>query len=255
MITLRRTLATLGALLLFTTTAPLAHADTVHAAVAANFTAAIRQLKPLFEEQTGHQLVTSFGATGQLYAQIRNGAPYDLFLAADDTTPKKLIDEGLADADSYFVYARGQLVLWSSKPGYVDDKGAVLRKGNQRIAIANPKTAPYGRAAIETLVALGLERELAPHFITGESIAQTHQFIASGNVPIGFIALAQVMVLPEQERGSYWRVPGELHEPIDQGAVRLQRAQGPAAQAFLDFLRSAEAAAVIHGLGYQVTSS
>lgn len=231
------------------------HADTVHAAVAANFTAAIKRLTPLFEQQSGHQLLASFGASGQLYAQINNGAPFDLMLSADDVIPTKLVDEGLADPDSHFIYASGRLALWSKTPGYVDDHGEVLQRAKfKRIAIANPKTAPYGQAAMQTLNALGLQEQLAGRFITGENIAQTQQFVSTGNVPLGFVALAQVMALPEAERGSYWLVPVELHQPIDQGAVLLKRSKTPAAQQFLDFLRTPEAAAVIRELGYEVSS-
>ena len=228
-------------------------ADEVKAAVAANFTAATKQLAPLFEKKTGHKLVASFGATGQFYAQINSGAPFDVFLAADDATPKKLIAEDSAVADSYFIYARGRLVLWSSTPGHVDDKGAVL-KANQfeKIAIANPKAAPYGQAAIETLTALKLLDQLQPKFVTGENIAQTQQFISTGNVPLGFVALAQVKALPAADRGSYWVVPQELHQPIDQGAVLLSKADNPKAAAeFLAFLKSPEALAIIHELGYE----
>ncbi len=229
-------------------------ADDVHAAVAANFTGAIKTLAPLFEQQTGHRLIASFGATGQLYAQISNGAPFDLLLSADEAAPRRLIEDGRAIPSSYFVYARGRLALWSPMPGYVDDAGAVLEgDGFKRIAIANPKTAPYGQAALQVITHRGLLAQLQPKFITGENIAQTHQFIASGNVPLGFIALAQVMALPEDARGSYWVVPTEAHRPIDQGAVILDSAKSPAAaEAFFAFLKSPAAVAVIEGLGYEV---
>ncbi len=247
-----RLLRYLTTALLLTVTAA-AHADDVHAAVAANFTAAIKQLTPLFEQKSGHKLIASFGATGQLYAQISNGAPFDLLLSADDTTPKKLIAENRAVADSYFIYARGRLALWSATPGYVDDNGAVLTSERvNRIAIANPKTAPYGQAAIEFLTSRNLLTQLQPKFVTGENIAQTQQFVASGNVPIGFIALAQVKALPEAERGSYWVVPADQHQPIDQGAVILSSTKSrAAADAFFAFLKSPEAVAVIQALGYE----
>ncbi len=230
-----------------------ASADEVKAAVAANFTAAIKKLAPLFEQKTGNTVVPSFGATGQLYAQISNGAPFDVFLSADDTTPKKLIAENNALADSYFIYARGRLALWSSTPGYVDDKGAVLKSNKfEKIAIANAKTAPYGQAAVEALTALQLLDQLQPKFVTGESIAQTQQFVSSGNVPLGFIAFAQVKALPDNERGSYWVVPAELHQPINQAAVQLNKASSPkAAAAFLEFLKSPEAKDIIRELGYE----
>ena len=235
----------------------MAHADDVHVAVAANFTAVIKTLTPLYEQQTGNKLIASFGATGQLYAQVKNGAPFDVFLSADDSAPKKLIAEGDAITDSYFIYARGRLALWSGTRGYVDDRGAVLQSNRfNKIAIANPKTAPYGKAAIETLTALKLLDQLQPKFITGENISQTQQFIASGNVPLGFVALAQVKALAADDRGSYWIVPSNLHQPIDQAAVQLQRAaNSAAAKSFLDFLRSPAAAAVIRELGYEVSDT
>lgn len=235
----------------------MAHADDVHVAVAANFTAVIKTLTPLYEQQTGNKLIASFGATGQLYAQVKNGAPFDVFLSADDSAPKKLIAEGDAITDSYFIYARGRLALWSGTRGYVDDRGAVLQSNRfNKIAIANPKTAPYGKAAIETLTALKLLDQLQPKFITGENISQTQQFIASGNVPLGFIALAQVKALAADDRGSYWIVPSNLYQPIDQAAVQLQRAaNSAAAKSFLDFLRSPAAAAVIRELGYEVSDT
>ena len=229
-------------------------ADEVKAAVAANFTAAIKKLAPLYEQKTGNKLVASFGATGQLYAQINNGAPFDVFLAADTETPKKLIDANAAVASSYFVYARGQLALWSAAPGFIDDKGDVLKSGKfDKIAIANPKTAPYGQAAIETLTALKLRESLQPKFVIGENIAQAQQFVASGNAPLGFIALAQVKALAPEDAGSYWLVPAALHQPIEQGAVLL-KADNKAAQTFLDFLKSDEAIAIIRELGYETAS-
>lgn len=249
----RSPLHTLVISLLLVATTAAAKADDVHAAVAANFTTAIKKLAPIFEKQTGHKLVASFGASGKLYAQISNGAPFDLLLSADDTTPKKLIADGLADTTSYFIYARGRLSLWSPTPGYVDQAGAILTSDRfSRIAIANPKTAPYGQAAIELLTTRNLLTQLQPKFVMGENIAQTQQFVASGNVPLGFIALAQVMALPATERGSYWVVPADQHEPIDQGAVILTSAKSrAAADAFFAFLKSAEAVAVIQALGYE----
>lgn len=235
------------------------HADEVKAAVAANFTAAIKKLTPLYEQKTGNKLIASFGATGQLYAQINNGAPFDVFLSADDTTPKKLIAEGTAVADSYFIYARGRLALWSATPNYVDGNGDILKSESfNKIAIANPKTAPYGQAAVETLTALKLLDRLQPKFVIGENIAQTQQFVGSGNVPLGFIALAQVKALPVNDRGSYWIIPADLHQPIDQAAVQLHAtapsaaANSAAAKSFLDFLKTPEAATVIRDLGYEV---
>ena len=227
-------------------------AQEVRAAVAANFTATMNELSRAFAEASGHKVVSSFGASGQLVAQISNGAPFDLFLSADDQFSGQLIDRGLALPDSRFIYARGQLALWSSTADYIDDKGEVLKKGiYPRLAIANPKTAPYGRAAEDTLRALGLYESVQARFITGENIGQTHQFIASGNVPLGFVALSQVYALPADKRGSFWIVPEQLHEPIDQEAVLLKTAQdNAAARAFLEYLKSPAAQAIIRKYGY-----
>lgn len=240
-----------------TTGASITLADTVTVAVAANFAGAIKRLAPVFEEKTGHQLVASFGSSGQLYAQISNGAPFDVFLSADDSTPQKLVASGDAVKDSYFIYARGRLALWSATPGYVDNEGAILNTSTfNRLAIANPKTAPYGQAAVEVLTNLELLKQVQSLLVQGESIAQTHQFIASGNVPLGFIALSQVMGLAPSERGSYWLIPAELHKPIDQAAVVLQKAKSPApSQGFLDFLRSPETSVVIRQMGYDTPAA
>lgn len=241
-----------AAALLFVATA-FTRADDVNVAVAANFSAAIKQLAPVFEQKTGHKLRASFGATGQLYAQINNGAPFDVLLAADTVTPQKLIQTGAAERASYFVYASGQLALWSATPGYVGKLEPTLKRDFTKIAIAHPKTAPYGAAALETLDALKLRATLEPKFVTGENIAQTHQFVSSGNVPLGFVALAQVLALPPSERGSYAIVPEQLHSRIDQGAVLLTWAAHKKAGAeWLAFLKSAEAVTIIRKLGYAV---
>jgi molybdate transport system substrate-binding protein len=244
----------LAGALIFLLLGSAVHADEVKAAVAANFTAAIRKLTPAFEQKTGHKLLASFGATGQLYAQIKNGAPFDVFLSADDTTPQKLIAEGDGVAGSYFIYARGRLALWSNQPGYVDDQGAILKSDKYtKIAIANPKAAPYGQAAIDALTTLKLLDVISPRFVVGENIAQTQQFVSSGNVPLGFIALAQVKSLAPEDRGSWWVVPASLHKPIDQGAVLLKKsASDAAAKVFLDFLKSPEAVTIIRELGYEL---
>jgi molybdate transport system substrate-binding protein len=233
------------------TTAP---AREVRAAVAANFTATMNELGRAFSAATGLEVVSSFGASGQLFAQIANGAPFDLMLSADNQFSAQLIANGLGVADSRFIYARGQLALWSSAPGYVDDEGAVLKKAAySKLAIANAKTAPYGRAAVETLKSLALYETVQARLITGENIAQTQQFIGSGNVPLGFVALSQVLALPEDKRGSFWIVPEQLHQPLDQEAVLLTSARdNAAARAFLDYLKSPAAQAIIRKYGYQV---
>ena len=230
----------------------LVHADEVQVAVAANFTAPMQKIAAEFEKDTGHKAQLAFGATGKFYAQIRNGAPFEILLAADDTTPEKLEKEGTAVAGSRFTYAIGKLVLWSSKAGFVDDKGEILKKGDfKHVSIANPKLAPYGQAAIETLTGLKLLDAIQPKFVQGENIAQTHQFVATGNAELGFVALSQVMKDGKIAEGSGWIVPPELHQPIRQDAVLLTNGKGkPAAEALMKYLGSDKAKMVIQSFGY-----
>jgi molybdate transport system substrate-binding protein len=229
-----------------------ARAEETQVAVAANFTAPAKLIAAEFEKETGHKAVLAFGATGKLYAQIKNGAPFEALLAADDRTPAKLEEEGMAVRDSRFTYAVGQLVLWSAQPGLVDDEGEVLEKGDfKHLAIANPKTAPYGAAAIETLTALKLLEAVTPKLVQGENIAQTHQFVMSSNAELGFVALSQVWQDGRLTSGSGWIVPETLHDPIRQDAVMLNSGAGNAAAvAWLDFLKGEDARAVIHAFGY-----
>lgn len=231
-----------------------ASADEVRVAVAANFTAPMQKIAEAFARDTGHRAVLAFGATGKFYAQINNGAPFDVLLAADEQTPQRLEDEGQGVTGSRFTYAIGSLVLWSAREGYVDPQGRVLTDGDFRhLALANPKTAPYGAAALQTLEQLGLRERLQPRFVQGENIAQTHQFVASGNAELGFIALSQVIEDGRIARGSAWRVPADQHQPIRQDALLLQRGEhNPAARALLDYLRSASAVALIRAYGYEV---
>lgn len=227
-------------------------ADEVQVAVAANFTVPMQKIAADFEKESGHTVQLSFGATGKFYAQIKNGAPFEILLAADDTTPEKLEKEGAGIANSRFTYAIGKLVLWSAKPGYVDDKGEVLKKGEfAHLSIANPKLAPYGKAAIETLTSLKLLDAIEPKFVQGENIAQTHQFIATGNAELGFVALSQVMKDGKISEGSAWIVPPSLHQPIRQDAVLLTNGKDkPAAAALLKYLGSDKARVVIESFGY-----
>ena len=231
-----------------------ARADEVQVAVAANFTAPAKQIAVDFEKDTGHKAVFAFGATGKFYAQIKNGAPFEVLLAADDSTPAKLEAEGAAVAGSRFTYATGKLVLWSAKPGFVDDQGKVLEKGDfKHLAIANPKTAPYGAAAVETLTALKLLDAVEPKFVQGENIAQTHQFVLSGNAQLGFVALSQVIDNGKIGAGSAWVVPSKLHQSIHQNAVLLNAGKGKAAaEAWLDYLKGDKARAVIKAFGYDI---
>ena len=229
-----------------------AHADEVTVAVAANFTAPMQKIAQMFEADTGHKATLSFGATGKFYAQIANGAPFDVFVAADDTTPAKMEQENRTVANTRFTYAIGRLVLYSAQPGYVDDKGEVLKTGDfKHIAIANPKLAPYGLAAQQTLQKMGVLDKLQPRFVMGENIGQTYQFVASGNAPLGFVALSQVMADGKISQGSAWVVPADLHDPIRQDAVVLQRAaHNPAAKALAQYLQGDKARAVIRAYGY-----
>jgi molybdate transport system substrate-binding protein len=217
--------------------------------VAANFTAPAKQLAASFQLKTGNALVLSFGSSGQIVAQITQGAPYEVFLSADAARPKKLAASGLADPASVFTYAIGKLVLWSATPGFVDDKGAVLASSKfTHIAIANPAAAPYGAAGIETLKALGLYASVSPKIVTGENITQTYQFTASGNAELGFVALSQVI---KAKKGSQWLVPQSLYKPITQDAVLLKPGEtDPVAKAFLAYLKTPEALKVIRSYGY-----
>jgi len=235
-----------------------AHAGEVQVAVAANFAAPFQKIAADFAAATGHTAVPVVGATGKFHAQVKAGAPFEVLLAADDETPQKLIDEGLAVKGSAFTYAIGKLVLWSAQAGVVDAQGEVLKKGAfAHLAVANPKLAPYGAAAMETLRSLGLADALAPKIVQGENIAQTFQFVSTGNAELGFVALSQVLqVLQVQQPGkpavgSHWLVPARYHTPIRQDAVLLSKGAGkPAAQALLAYLRSDAAKAVIQSHGY-----
>lgn len=230
-------------------------AGEVQVAVAANFTAPMQAIAAEFEKDTGHRAMVAYGATGKFYAQIRNGAPFEVFLAADDSTPRRLEAEGAGVPGSRFTYAIGTLVLWSPKAGYVDDRGQVLKAGAFRhLALANPKTAPYGTAAMATLARLGVSEEaLQGRVVLGENISQTHQFVASGNAELGFIALSQVYRDGKIADGSAWIVPGEYHEPIRQDAIILARGKdNPAAAALVEYLKGPKATALIRSYGYDL---
>ena len=230
----------------------VAHADTVSVAVAANFTAPMQKIAAAFEVDTGHKAELSFGATGKFYAQITHGAPFQVLLSADDTTPARLEREGKAVAHSRFTYAIGTLVLWSAQPGTVDAKGDVLKSGDfKHLAIANPKLAPYGAAALQVMEKLGVATALQPRLVQGENIAQTFQFVSTGNAQLGFVALSQVMADGKIRSGSAWQVPASLHEPIRQDAVLLMPGKdSAAASALLTYLRGRKARAIIQSYGY-----
>ncbi len=241
------------ALLVLLGAAGVVHADQVQVAVAANFAAPMKQIAAGFEHDTGHKVLSTVGATGKFYAQIRNGAPFDILLAADDETPARLETEGAAVPGSRFTYAIGKLVLWSAQPGLVDDKGAVLAKGGfAHLSIANPKLAPYGAAAVATLQKLALYGALEPKLVVGESIAQAHQFVASGAAQLGFVAMSQVYEGGKLKSGSAWVVPAGLYRPIRQDAVALAKGRGkPGVEALLTYMKGDKAKAVIRSYGYE----
>jgi molybdate transport system substrate-binding protein len=223
----------------------------VSVAVASNFADPVRLIAQQFEAKTRHRVVLSFGSTGKHYAQITNGAPFDVFLAADDERPKRLEQDSLAVAGSRFTYAVGRLVLWSQKVNYIDSTGSRLAAGDFRhLAIANPRLAPYGRAAVESLEALGLWKQLRELIVRGENINQTFQFVKSGNAELGFVACSQVIHPDRSPGGSFWIVPQELYAPIEQQAVLLK--DNPSARGFLEYLRSEPAREIIRTYGYDV---
>ena len=226
-------------------------ADEVQIAVASNFTAPMKTIAADFEQQTKHKVLLSFGATGKFYAQIKNGAPYDVLLAADDVIPKKLEQEDAAVAGSRFTYAIGRLVLWSAKADFVDPN--VLQRGNfQHLALASPKLAPYGAAAMDVLTHLGLVKSLEAKFVQGENISQAFQFVSSGNAELGFVALSQVYFNGSLKSGSAWIIPDKYYLPIRQDTVLLTSAKDKAAaQAFMSYLKTPKAKAVMSAYGYR----
>ena len=238
----------------FFTVAPLLQAtpslaaDT-QVAVAANFTEPAKEIAAAFAKATGYNAVLSFGSSGVFYTQIAHGAPFEVFLSADAERPKRAEQEGLGVPGRRFSYAVGRLVLYSATPGLVDDAGAILKRGTfHKIAIADPLAAPYGVAAVQTMQMLGVSAALAPRIVKGSSISQAYQFVATGAAELGFLALSQVIDLPG---GSRWIVPKKLHAPIDQQVVLLRTGQrNPAALAFLKFLKSPAAIAIIRRYGY-----
>ena len=231
-----------------------AYAEEIQVAVAANFTEPMKKIAAEFEQASGHKVSLSFGATGKFYAQIKSGAPFQILLAADQEIPARLEREDGAVVGSRFTYAIGKLVLWSAKEAIVDANGDVLRRGGfDHIALANPKLAPYGAAAMETMKSLGVVDTLAPKFVQGENIAQTYQFISTGNALLGFVAMSQVYEGGKLKGGSAWEVPGKFYSPIKQDAVILEKGKDSAAtKALLAYLRSPQALKVIQAYGYAI---
>ena len=230
------------------------HAAEAQIAVAANFADPIKAIASVLQKTTGHTLKISVGATGGLYAQIRNGAPFDVMFAADTKTPAQLETDGLAQAGSRFTYATGKLVLWSADPTKVDAQGVVLKgEGFRKLALANPKTAPYGAAAVEVINKLGLTAALTPKLVQGESIGQTYNFVHTGNAEIGFVAMSQVLEGGRLKGGSMWVVPQNLYAPIRQDAVLLKRgANNEAAVALMKLLQSPNIQSLIRCYGYDI---
>ena len=231
-----------------------AHAADVQVAVAANFAGPMEKLAEQFQRDTGHKAIVATGATGKFYAQIRNGAPFEVLLSADDDTPARLEKEGHAVTGSRFTYATGRLVLWSARAGMVDDGGTVLKTGSYKhLSIANPKTAPYGAAAVSTLQKLGLFESVQARLVQGENIAQAWQFVSTGNAELGFVAQSQVWRDGTFTSGSGWIVPSTMHDPIRQDAALLTKGKdNAAARALLDYLRSDKAKTLIRAYGYEV---
>jgi len=238
-------------LLLMFCAVPLSGAADIQVAVASNFAETARQLAVAFEQQEGHRLGLSFGSTGKQYAQIHHGAPFHVWFAADARRPLLLEQEGRAIPGSRFTYALGRLVLWSPRPGLVDDRGEILAQGDFRhLALANPRLAPYGLAAKQALEKRGLWQQLQPRLVRGENIGQTFQFVKSGNAELGFVAASQVLRRDRPAPGSFWLLPAELHAPIEQQALLLS--EDPVARAFVDFVRSEKGRSIILANGYEV---
>lgn len=231
-----------------------ASAEEVLVAVAANFAAPMQDIAAAFEKDTGHKAQLAFGSSGKFYAQIRNGAPFHVLLSADDRIPAELERGRRTVPGTRFTYAIGKLALWSAKEGMVDSRGDVLRKGDfKHLAIANPKVAPYGTAAIEVLERLSLFNAVRPKLVQGENIAQTYQFAASGNAELGFVAVSQITRDGKLIHGSAWMVPDNLHAPIRQDAVILASGRGnAAARALMTYLKSDKAKAIIRAYGYDI---
>ncbi|MCK7596759.1 molybdate ABC transporter substrate-binding protein [Microbulbifer sp. CAU 1566] len=243
-------------LLLWLLSPTMTRADELIIAVASNFTAPMRDIAKQFEQDSGHKVTLAFGSSGKIFAQISHGAPYQAFFSADQAKPAQLIERKLADADSRYTYAEGKLALWSIKPGFVGADGEVL-KGNEynKLALANPKLAPYGAAALEVLQHLELEELTRARWVQGENISQTYQFVASGNADLGLVALSQILKQGHIAEGSAWIPPSKLYKPIRQDAVILKGAAGiPALQEFWRFIQSPEVHAIIRAYGYSTPS-
>ena len=231
-----------------------ARADEVQVAVAANFTAPMQQIAAQFQKDMGHKLSISYGTVGKFYAQITNGAPFEVLVSADDSTPAKLEKDGLVVPGTRYTYAIGKLVLWSTKPGYVDDQGKILKNGDFiHLSIANPKLAVYGAAGMTVLTNLGILGHVESRLIEAENITQAYQFVSTGNAELGFVALSQIYNNGEYRAGSHWLVPANLYPQIRQDIVLLKKGQAnPAARAFLEYIKTGNSRNVIRSFGYDL---
>ena len=229
------------------------HAEVATIAVASNFAAPMKKLVAEFERDSGHTIRLAFGSSGKLYAQIKHGAPFDALFSADQAVPMALEQNDLVVPGSRFTYGIGTLVLWSAKAELVDEEGDVLRQQTfNKLAVANPRVAPYGAAAMDALRALGLEQGVKETLVQGENVAQTYQFIATGNADLGFVAMSQIISNQDEQPGSIWRVPSHLHSPIKQDAVLLYHGEhNSAARQLLHFMKSDRARAMMSTFGYQ----
>jgi molybdate transport system substrate-binding protein len=227
-------------------------ADTIYVAVATNFSQPMKQIVEKFNQQTGHTVELSFASSGKIYAQIKHGAPFSAIFSADQEKPLLLEQEGLSVAGSRFTYAMGALVLWSRQENYLDQKGQILTNGKfNKLALANPKLAPYGQAALQVLQNLNLQEKLNTRLVKGESVAQVFQYLVSGNAELGFVALSQTIKLADGSKGSSWVVPTELYQPIRQDAVLLKgKTYSPANEQLMAFMHSEEALRIIRDFGY-----
>ncbi len=251
---MRLLLSSLSALLWVAFTHTAVHAAEAQVAVAANFAEPIKAIAAVLEKTTGHTLKISTGASGAFYTQIKNGAPFDVFLSADNERPEMLEKDGLAQPGTRFTYANGKLVLWSVRPGRVDGQGAVLKAADLgKVAFANPKTAPYGAAALQVLDKLGLKDALAPKLVQGESIGQTFNFVKTGNADVGFVAMSQVLEGGQLKEGSMWVIPQTQYDAIRQDAVLLKRgANNEAAKELFKLLQSPNIKDLIRSYGYDL---
>ncbi len=239
--------------LTMTATPDVLWADEALIAVATNFVEVMERLEAEFERNSGHELTLVAGSTGKLYAQIVNGAPFDVYLAADQERPRLLQEAGLAVVNSRFTYAVGRLVLWSAAPDRVTGATTLRQGGFRKLAIANPALAPYGAAARQTLEALGLYDELQERLVVGENVGQAFAMIATRNAELGFVALSYVVSPRNELRGSHWEVPQAYYGPIRQDAVLITRAaDNAAAVALLGWLQADEAHTIIESFGYGV---